>query len=117
MFCFEIIDVRLKEHFLDFQTKFGKHMQNLGIIYVPVLECSLENVLSAIEYVPFERGFPIDQLSLTIVDYWFSQANDVERWCQQLRIANQGAYWDSVIVCRMVHMPTFRYRLEDLAAR
>jgi hypothetical protein len=116
MFSFEIVDIRLKEHFLDYQARFGKQLRTLGIVYIPVLECSLESVLDAIDYIPFDRSVHMDHLSLAIIDYWFSHSYTIEDWCHQLSIANQGCYWDNVLICRMIHLPTFRHQLEYLAA-
>jgi hypothetical protein len=116
MFLFEIVDTCLKEQFLCYQSRFGQQLRRLGIIYIPVLECSLESVLDAIEYIPLDRKFQVDQLSLAIIDYWFSHPYVIEHWIDQLSLANRGCYWDHVLICRMTHLPTFRDRLEQLMA-
>jgi hypothetical protein len=117
MYVFEIADIFLKEYFVDYQKTFETRFQDLGITYISTPECSLERLLYEIEYIPFDYYDDFDQLRCTVISYWFSHWEIIDRWRNCLKQVNRRPSQESLIVFRTVHLPTFRNRLEAMMQR
>jgi hypothetical protein len=115
MYSFEITDISVKDSFFNYQQQFFDKAHNLGVIYVAALQCSLEGLLDAVECIPASYCDDIDVLRSLTIGYWLAHCHEIDSWRDRFYQVNRAsANRCHVIVCRLVHVPTYCDRLESM---
>ncbi|MEB3358912.1 MAG: hypothetical protein VKK04_19460 [Synechococcales bacterium] len=110
-YAFNIIGITPTLTFFNHQlkTQQAEH-QYSAPEYVGAYRCTLDAFLESVETVPQKRGWDVDQVVDSVIQFWMSHGTQVRHW--QERLADAGDR--SLIVGRLATLTSIRSELESL---
>jgi len=84
--------------------------EETGSAYVGSYHCTLDAVLESVEPVPPRRGWDMDSVVDTVIQFWVNNAEQVKHWRSRLEDAGS----QSLIVARVSDVQSLRSEFETL---
>ncbi len=81
-----------------------------GAAYVGSYHCTLDAVLESIAPVPPRRGWNMDSVVDTVIQFWVNNAEQVKHWRSRL----ESADGQSIVVARVADVQSLRSEFETL---
>lgn len=78
--------------------------------YLASHRCTLDAFLSSIETVPQRRGWDLDPIVDTVINFWVNNAEQVRHWKQRL----DDAGTENLLVARVANFKALRAEFESL---
>lgn len=107
---FELLGVANILTFFNHQQQRSPHSRDQGVEYVGTRRCTLDAVIHSIEPIPPKRGWDLDAVIDTVIQYWLNNSETVERWRERLEDAGQ----ESVLVAKVGDLKAIRAEFESL---
>jgi hypothetical protein len=106
-YTFELLGV---SPILTFFNHQHRQSEAAGAAYIGSYHCTLDAVLASLEPVPPRRGWEMDTVVDTVIQFWVNNAEQVRHWRSRLEDAGN----QSVIVARVADVQLLRSEFETL---
>lgn len=108
-YTFELLGISPILAFFNHQQEQQAKQQD-GAAYVGAYQCTLDAFLDSLEPVPRHRGWPMDAVVDTVIQFWVNNAEQVRHW--RSRLDDAGA--QSLVVARVADVTSLRSEFESL---
>ncbi len=113
-YTFEILGVSTVLDFFDHQQSRRCDSDCQGVDYLGAYHCTLDSILESTHILTTpERGWDLDRLMDTIVQFWIRHPDTISLWKRRLSDAGQ----DSLLVARVGTVKGLRQEFETLMKR
>jgi plasmid maintenance system antidote protein VapI len=110
-YTFEIIAISPILDFFNCQQQI-QQKQPAGAEYLGSYHCTLDSFIATIETVPPQRGWHLDRVIDTVIDFWLNNAEQVSHWKRRLEDAGS----ENLLVARVADLKALRAEFEFLFA-
>jgi hypothetical protein len=108
-YSFELVGVSPILTFFHHQQE-QQHRPHSGAAYVGAYHCTLDAFLDSLEPVPPRRGWNMDAVVDTVIQFWVNNAEQVRHWRSRLEDAGQ----ENLVVARVADVTSLRSEFESL---
>jgi hypothetical protein len=108
-YSFDLVGVSPVLSFFDHQQKQQSALQ-AGAAYVGAYQCTLDAFLDSLETVPRYRGWNLDDVVDTVIQFWITNGEKVQHWKSRLDDAGR----DSLVVGRVADVESLKTEFEAL---
>lgn len=112
-YTFEILGISPVLYFFNQQQEIVTKTPPLGVEYLGTHKCTLDELLKSIETVPPKRGWDLEQLVDTVVDFWMNNADSIRYW--KTRLNDAGS--ENLLVSRVADLKSLRAEFESLLGK
>ncbi|MEP0868781.1 hypothetical protein NDA01_03090 [Trichocoleus desertorum AS-A10] len=109
-YTFEVLGVSPILHFFNHQQEIIQKLPEPGVEYVGSYRCTLDSFIQSIETVPPQRGWDLDQVVETVVNFWMNNSEKIQLWKRRLEDAGN----ENLIVARIADLKALRTTFESL---
>ncbi len=109
-YTFEILGISPVLYFFNQQQEIITKTPRLGMEYLGTHQCTLDALLKSIETVPPKRGWDLEQLVDTVIDFWMNNADSIRYW--KARLNDAGS--ENLLVSRVADLNSLRAEFESL---
>lgn len=106
-YTFDILGVSPVLHFFNHQQE---HHSQAGAEYVGAFRCTLDAFLESVETVPPKRGWELDEVVDTVINYWMKNSDSIQHWSQRLKDAGT----QNLLVARVASIKALKVEFESL---
>lgn len=106
-YTFELLGVSPILTFFNHQQEQNKRD---GAAYVGAYHCTLDAFLASVEPVPRRRGWDMDSVVDTVIQFWVNNADQVRHWRSRLEDAGR----ENLVVARVADVRSLRHEFESL---
>lgn len=108
-YSFELVGVSPILTFFHHQQE-QQHRHHHGAAYLGAYHCTLDAFLDSLEPVPPRRGWNMDAVVDTVIQFWVNNAEQVRHWRSRLEDAGQ----ENLVVARVADVTSLRSEFESL---
>jgi plasmid maintenance system antidote protein VapI len=108
-YSFEIVGISPVLSFFTHQQQIQAH-PHPGAEYLGAYQCTLDAFIESVETLPMRRGWHLDRVVDTVINFWLNNADQVNHWKQRLRDA--GA--QNLLIARVADLDSLRAEFEFL---
>ncbi len=108
-YSFEIVGVSPVLSFFNHQQEIQAH-PHPGAEYLGTYQCTLDAFIESVESLPMRRGWHLDQVVDTVINFWLNNAEQIGHWKQRLRDAGT----QNLLVARVADLDALRAEFESL---
>lgn len=109
-YIFEIVGVSPILYFFNHQQATNQNQEREGPEYLAAYRCTLDSLIESVEALPPYRGWNLDQVVDTVINFWLHNAEQVRHW--QRRLDDAGS--ESLLVSRVADLGSLRAEFEAL---
>lgn len=109
-YTFEILGVSPVLYFFNHQQEIISKKPAAGVEYVGTYKCTLDAFLESVEDVPQKRGWDLEQLVETVIDFWVHNSDNVGYWKKRLQDAGN----ENLVVARIADLKSLQAEFESL---
>lgn len=109
-YTFDIVGVSSVLQFFNHQQQSWEHQQYKCVEYLPNHTCTLDAFLETVEPVPNKRGWQMDQIVDTVINFWLNNAESIQYWKTRLQDAGK----DNLLVTRLADINSLQAEFELL---
>lgn len=81
-----------------------------GAQYLGAYQCTLDAFIQSVETVPTRRGWHLDEVVDTVINFWLNNAEQVNHWKRRLEDAGS----ENLLVARLADLNALRIEFEFL---
>lgn len=107
-YTFDLVSVSPVLSFFNHQL--GSHSQKTGAEYLGVYHCTLDAFLESVQTVPPTRGWDLDEVVDTVINFWLHNGHKVRHWKERLEDAGS----ENLLVGRVADLNALRFEFESL---
>ena len=111
-YTFEILGVSPILSFLNHQAE-SPVTTPTGAEYLSTYQCTLDALLESVEPVPPKRGWDLDKVVDTVVNYWLQNAERIQHWKDRL----QAAGCENILVSRIADLKALQQEFDQLLGK
>lgn len=108
-YTFDLVGVSPTLSFFNYQQEIQQHPTQ-GAQYLGTYQCTLDALIQSVETVPASRGWHLDAVIDTVINFWINNAELVGHWKQRLEDAGSG----SLLVARLADLNSLKSEFESL---
>ncbi|NEQ74000.1 MAG: hypothetical protein F6K23_13685 [Okeania sp. SIO2C9] len=108
-YTFELLGISPILHFFNHQQKLQVE-KNLTVEYLGNHECSLDVFIKSVENVSTNRGWRVDKVVETVINFWMNNADSIQYWNSRLKDAGE----ENLLVARVGDIKSLRQSFELL---
>ena len=108
-YTFEILGVSPILHFFNQQQKLQAE-QDLSVEYLGNRKCTLDVFVESVENVSVNRGWKVDKVVETVINFWMKNSESIQYWNYRLKDAGQ----ENILVARVGDIKSLRQSFELL---
>lgn len=112
-YTFDIVGVSSVLHFFNHQQQSLEHQQHGCVEYLPNHICTLDAFLETVEILPRKRGWDMDQIVDTVINFWLNNAESIQYWKNRLQDAGK----DNLLVTRLADINSLQAEFEILLGK
>lgn len=109
-YTFELLGISPVLDFFNHQQQFLQKTPPLGIEYLGSHQCTLDAFLESVETVPPKRGWAMDEVVNTVIQFWVNNSEPIRYWKARLDDAGH----DNVLVARVADLKSLKVELDSL---
>ncbi|HEY9648202.1 MAG TPA: hypothetical protein V6C88_17630 [Chroococcidiopsis sp.] len=109
-YAFEIIGISPILSFFNFQADMQHQRTARGAEYFGTHHCTLDALLEGVQPLPPQRGWNLDQVVDTVINFWINNGEQVGQWRQRLADAGDA----TVLVARVADLSALKDEFEHL---
>lgn len=109
-YTFELLGISPILDFFNHQQKLIDKIPSIGIEYLGTHACTLDAFLDSVETVPPKRGWDMDSVVDTVIQFWLNNSEPIRYWKARLDDAGH----DNLLVARISDMKSLRSEFESL---
>jgi plasmid maintenance system antidote protein VapI len=107
-YAFDIVGISPVLSFFNYQRETAN--RDPGAEYFGAYRCTLDAMLESVEPLPPKRGWDLDQVVDTVIQFWLNHAEQVQLWKSRLEDAGS----ENLLVARIGDMNSLRREFESL---
>ncbi|GAB4474300.1 MAG: hypothetical protein OHK0037_35110 [Elainellaceae cyanobacterium] len=111
-YSFELVGISPVLSFFNHQHSVQQSTRS-GAEYLGAYRCTLDAFLESVESVPPKRGWNLDAVVDSVVNFWLSNGEQVRHWRQRLEDAGR----ENVLVARVADVQAMQQEFESLLNR
>jgi hypothetical protein len=109
-YTFEFLGISPVLDFFNHQQKLLQKSSSVGIEYLGSYECKLDVFLESIETVSPNRGWNMDLVVDTVIQFWINHSEPIRYWKTRLEDAGR----DNLLVARIADIKSLKVEFESL---
>ncbi|BAY78902.1 hypothetical protein NIES25_53810 (plasmid) [Nostoc linckia NIES-25] len=109
-YTFDIVGVSSLLQFFDRQQQIWQEPSRQGVEYLGMHTCTLDTFLKSVESVPPQRGWNMDRVVDTVIQFWVNNSDSIDYW--KLCLTNAGK--DNLLVTRLADITALQAEFESL---
>lgn len=109
-YTFEILGISPVLDFFNHQQKYHQRGSSVGIEYLGTYQCSLDAFLKSVETVSPKRGWELDRVVDTVIQFWLNHSEPIRYWTERLKDAGQ----ENLLVARVADIQSLKVEFESL---
>ncbi len=111
-YTFEILGVSPILSFLNHQVE-SPAATPKGAEYLSTHQCTLDALLESVEPVPPKRGWDLDKVVDTVVNYWLQNSERIQHWKERLQEAGS----ENILVSRIADLKALQQEFDQLLGK
>jgi plasmid maintenance system antidote protein VapI len=112
-YSFELLGISPVFDFFNHQQQFLQKTSAAGIEYLGSYQCTLDAFLESIETVPPKRGWEMDRVVDTVIQFWMNHSDRIQYWKARLQDAGQ----QNLLVARVADLNSLQAEFESLLGK
>jgi plasmid maintenance system antidote protein VapI len=112
-YTFELLGISPVLDFFNHQEKFHQKNQSVGIEYLGSYQCSLDAFIESVENVSPKRGWEMDRVVDTVIQFWMNQSECIRYWKERLKDAGK----ENLLVARVADIQSLQAEFESLLGK
>lgn len=109
-YAFDIVGVSPILHFFNHQQQSWEKPEIQRVEYLGTQTCTLDAFLESLELLPVTRGWNLDQVVDTVIEFWVNNAEGIQYWKTRLKDAGK----DNLVVARVADIKALQAEFESL---
>lgn len=109
-FTFGFIGVSPVLSFFNHQYRSMQTPSRQGAEYLAAHQCTLDAFIESVEQVPSHRGWNLDHVVDSVINFWLNNADQVRHWKKRLDDAGS----ENLLVARVADVHSLRAEFESL---
>ncbi|MGA9379480.1 MAG: hypothetical protein WBV73_11995 [Phormidium sp.] len=109
-YTFDILGVSPILYFFNQQQETKEQQPQTGVEYVAAYKCTLDALIQSVENVSNYRGWDLDAVIDTVVNFWMNNSDSIKYWKQRLKDAGS----ENLLVGRVANVKSLRAEFEIL---
>lgn len=109
-YTFEILGISPVLDFFNHQQRLVQETASRGIEYLGTYQCTLDAFLKSVEMVPPKRGWEMDQVVDTVIQFWMNHSDGIRYW--KARLSDAGK--ENLLVARVADIQSLKAEFESL---
>ncbi|MBD2677275.1 MULTISPECIES: hypothetical protein [Nostoc] len=109
-YTFDIVGVSPLLQFFDRQQQSWEQPARQGVEYLGMHTCTLDTFLKSLESVPAQRGWNMDRVVDTVIQFWVNNSDSIRYW--KLCLTNAGK--DNLLITRLADITALQAEFESL---
>ncbi|MBD1833910.1 hypothetical protein NDI37_06980 [Funiculus sociatus GB2-A5] len=109
-YTFEILGVSPVLYFFNHQQEIIQKDPSIGVEYLGTPKCTLDAFLESVEVVPPKRGWDLEEVLNTVVDFWVNNSENIQYWNKRLKDAGR----ENLLVARVADFNSLKAEFESL---
>lgn len=112
-YTFEILGISSVLYFFYQQQEIVRKAPRLGVEYLGTHKCTLDVLIESVQTVPPSRGWDLDQVVDTVIDFWVNNSDRIRYW--KARLNDAGS--ENLLVTRVADIKSLRAEFELLLGK
>jgi hypothetical protein len=112
-YTFEILGVSPVLYFFNYQQDLSQQKVPSGVEYIGSYKCTLDAVLQSVENVAPQRGWDLESVTGTVIDFWMNNIERVNHWKHRLNDAGR----ENLLVSRLADLESLKTEFEGLLTK
>jgi hypothetical protein len=112
-YTFELLGISPVLDFFNHQQKFLEKTPSEGVEYLGSYQCTLDAFLESVETVPPKRGWDMDQVVDTVIEFWVNHSEHIRYWKARLKDAGN----ENLLVARVADFQSLQAEFESLLGK
>jgi len=109
-YTFDILGVSPILYFFNQQQERKEQKSQTGVEYVASYKCTLDALIQSVENVPDYRGWDLNEVIDTVVNFWVNNSDSIKYWKERLKDAGN----ENLLVGRVANVKSLRAEFEIL---
>ncbi|MFN6517949.1 MAG: hypothetical protein RMY29_026165 [Nostoc sp. CreGUA01] len=109
-YTFDIVGVSPLLQFFNHQQQIWQQPYRQGVEYLGMHTCTLDTFLKSVESVPPQRGWNMDRVVDTVIQFWLNNSDSIRYW--KVSLSNAGK--DNLLVTRLADITALQAEFESL---
>jgi hypothetical protein len=109
-YTFDIVGVSPLLQFFNQQQQIWQQPSRQGVEYLGMHNCTLDTFLKSVESVPTQRGWNMDRVVDTVIQFWVNNSDSIRYWKASLTHAGK----DNLLVTRLADITALQAEFESL---
>ncbi|UBF29222.1 hypothetical protein K9N68_16135 [Kovacikia minuta CCNUW1] len=109
-YTFEILGVSSVLHFFNYQQEVLHQKKQTGVEYLGSYKCTLDDLIKSVESVPPKRGWNLDQVVDSVVNFWMNNTDSIYHWKRRLEDAGN----QNLLISRLADYTSLKTEFERL---
>jgi hypothetical protein len=109
-YTFDLLGVSPVLYFFNQQQEIIHQHPDAGVEYLGAYKCTLDAFLESVETVPPKRGWDLDQVVETMIDFWMHNSDRIQYW--KKRLADAGN--ENLLIGRVADIKGLRAKFDSL---
>ncbi|WP_392531574.1 hypothetical protein [Nostoc sp. C117] len=109
-YTFDIVGVSPLLQFFNHQQNSLQKPPYQGVEYLGMHTCTLDTFLESVESVPAKRGWNLDQVVDTVIQFWLNNSESIRYW----KVSLSDAGKDNLLVTRLADITALQAEFESL---
>ncbi|MDX2228407.1 MAG: hypothetical protein NW220_02125 [Leptolyngbyaceae cyanobacterium bins.349] len=109
-FTFELLGVSPVLEFFNHQHEQSNRQPPTGVEYLGAYQCTLDAFIQSVEMVSPKRGWELDQVVDTVVNFWLHNVDTIAHWKHRL----EDAGTENLVVARLADLRSLKAEFEQL---
>lgn len=112
-YTFELLGISPVLDFFNHQQNLHQKTQAGGVEYLGTYQCTLDAFLESVETVPPKRGWEMDQVVDTVIQFWMNHSEGIRYWKERLKDAGN----ENLLVARLADIKSLQAEFESLLGK
>ncbi|MBD2182462.1 MULTISPECIES: hypothetical protein [Aerosakkonema] len=112
-YTFDLLGVSPILYFFNQQQKVEEQTAPAGVEYVGAYKCTLDAFIESVEPVPPKRGWDMDEVVDTVINFWVHNSDTIQYWKERLKDAGN----ENVLVARVGDIQSLKAEFESLLGK
>lgn len=108
-YSFEFIGISPVLSFFEHQQTVQQR-QLAGAEYVGTYHCTLDALIDSVEEMPLRRGWDLDRVVDTVIEFWLNNSEKISHWKKRLDDAGR----DNLLIARVADLDALKLEFEGL---
>ncbi len=112
-YSFDLVGVSPAWQFFNHQQQTINQPKKKRVEYLATHKCTLDALLESVEPLPVIRGWNIEQVQNTVVQFWLDNAESIRYW--KVRLIDAGN--ENILIARLADITSLQAEFEFLLGK